>query len=349
MVNAALKRDVVHRASDPKFKVQYMSTGLLPVDVLLNGGVPSGRFVEMYGDYSTLKSYIAYHTIATQQAQGKLCGLVDTEHSFDQDWAEAIGVKTKHLLIERPDVGEEAVDAMQVIAKSKAVGLCVWDSVAATLPQDEDSKRMAGEQMQPARLAALMSAGLRKINASNSTMGILCINQTRLSIGVTFGNPESIPGGKALPFYASYRINLRKAGLITRDVPGAWERKADGGLKRVVRKEAVAQKIRASMTKSKLSKPHSEVVMQFDLERGCLDVEDYLIIAGLELGIIKHSGASWQLGTKKIQGNDNFRAWVLDDPSVLAPIEAKVRERAGLPPLPGQHEHGKKRVVRRRR
>lgn len=346
-INAKLGKDVLRKASDPEFVVEYLPTGLLPIDVLLNGGIPMGRFVELYGDYSTLKSYIGYHAIATTQKAGHLCGLIDTEHSFDPAWAKDIGVDVDALIIERPQTGEEAVDAMQVMAATNNLALIVWDSVAATLPQDEASKRMDGEQMQPARLAALMSAGLRKINATNKKTAILCINQTRLSIGVTFGNPESIPGGKALPFYASYRVSLRKAGLITRDVPGGWERTATGGLKRVVKKVAVAQKIRATMVKSKLSKPHSDTMLLWDMERDRLDVEDYLIIAGLEAGMVKNNGSgTWELGSTKVRGNDKFRDHVREHPELLAPIEAMVRARAGLPGTPAQ---GKKRVAVRKR
>lgn len=346
-INARLGRDVVGKASDPRYVVKYLSTGLLPIDVLLNGGIPAGRFVEVYGDYSTLKSYIGYHAIATQQKLGKVCGLIDFEHSFDPEWAREIGVNTNDLIIERPETGEEAVDSMQVMAATRGVDLCVWDSIAASLPQAEDKKRLHGEEMQPARLASLMSVGLRKINASNERMGVFAINQTRLSIGVTFGNPEAIPGGKAMPFYASYRINLRKAGLITREVKGGWERTSTGGLKRVVKKVAVAQKIRCTMTKSKLSSPFAETMMQFDLERGVLDVEEYLIIRGLEYGIIQNNGkGSWQLGTTKVHGNDKFKEAVLNDPKILAPIEDRVRKEAGLLGAAGR---GKRKVAVRRK
>ncbi len=346
-INAKMGKDVLHRASDPRYVVQYLSTGLLPIDVLLQGGIPRGRFVEIYGDYSTLKSYIAYCTIAETQRQGMICGLVDTEHSFDPEWATQLGVNVDHLIIERPETGEEAVDASQVIVATNDVALLVWDSVAAMLPQDEASKRMDGEQMQPARLAALMSAGLRKITASNAQTAVLCINQTRLSIGVSFGDPESIPGGKALPFYSSYRVSLRKAGVITREVKGAWERTGEGGLKRRVKKEVVAQKIRAKVTKSKLSKPYAETILQFDLERGCLDVEEYLIMAGLETGLIANNGSgSWELGGVKVRGNEKFRQTVLDDPSLLDPVRAMVMQQAGLPGAPAR---AKRTVTRRRR
>lgn len=348
-INQKMGKEVLKKASDTEFTVEYLPTGLLPIDVLFHGGIPRGRFVEVYGDYSTLKSYIGYHAIATTQKAGLLCGLIDTEHSFDPAWAEVIGVNMDDLLIERPSTGEEAIDAMQVMASTNDVALIVWDSVAATLPQDEASKRMDGEQMQPARLAALMSAGLRKINATNKKTAIFCINQTRLSIGVTFGNPESIPGGKSLPFYASFRVSLRKAGLINREEPGGWERTATGGLKRVVRRVTVAQKVRATIAKSKLSKPFRETMLQWDMERSCLDIEDYLIIAGLEDGTIINSGSgTWSIGSTKIRGNDKFKEYVIANPEVLAPIEKRVREQAGLPLLPGQQGQGKKKVFVRR-
>lgn len=330
-INAALGKESLHMASDKKFEVEYLSTGLLPIDILFHGGVPRGRFVEVYGDYSTLKSFIGYMLIATTQARGELCGLVDTEHSFDPVWAAVLGVKVKDLIIERPKTGEEAIDAMQVMVATHDIALIVWDSVAATLPQDEAGKRMDGEQIQPARLAALMSAGLRKINATNDKTAIFCINQTRLSIGVTFGNPESIPGGKALPFYASYRCNIRKAGMISREEKGGWERTSTNGLKRVVKKVGVAQKLRVEMTKSKLSRPFAQVMMQFDLERGVLDIEEFLIIRGLENGMIKNNGSgTWTIGKHSIRGNDKFREFVIANPEVLAPVETMVRKEEGL-------------------
>ncbi len=200
-INATLKGPVLKMGSDKTLLVEYWPTGILPMDMLLQGGIPKGRFVEIVGDYSTLKSYIGLKAIATTQASGGVCALIDTEHSYDPTWAAALGIDTKALIVQQPETGELAMDTAEALIRGEC-DLIVFDSIAATLPQTERNKRLHEESVQPARQAQLMSLAMRKLTAANSKTAMVWINQTRLNVGVTFGNPESLPGGRAMPYYA---------------------------------------------------------------------------------------------------------------------------------------------------
>lgn len=317
-VNKLLGESTLILGSDPSLVVEYLPTGILPIDVLLGGGLPRGRFTEIYGDYSTLKSYIGLAAIAQTQAAGGTAALVDTEHAFDPSWATSIGVVVDDLLYQSPPTGELAVDVTEALVRG-GVDLVVWDSVAATLPQSERNKREHGEQHQPARLAALMSRATRKITAANQRTALLWINQTRLSVGKTFGNPETVPGGKSLPFYASYRVSLRKAGAIKRDTK-QWD-----GSKSVTVRETVAQKIKATVEKSKLSAPSREVYLTFDMETGQVDEVGYLIAWGLENGEVIREGKSWWIrgGKKKYVGAEKFRQAVETNPRYMKTLRSR--------------------------
>ena len=322
-------------ASDERFKVSYLPTGVLPIDILLKGGLPRNRATEIFGDYSTLKSYVALNAIATTQKAGGVCALIDTEHSFDPDWAESIGVDNKTLIYMTPETGEEAVDVTEVLIREE-VDLIVWDSVAAMLPQAEQQKRMHKESIQPARLAALMSQALRKLTAANSKTALLFINQTRLKVGIVFGSPESVPGGKALPFYASYRLSLRKAGKITVD------KVSHDGEKTVKVKETIGQKIKATVEKSKLSAPYRETWFVFDLVSGKIDDIGYLVTVGLEIGAVRNEGAMWWIDKSEIKkrGVKAFRGYLEENPTV----EKSLRTRVTL----GEKEVGSKKVATRK-
>ena len=316
-INAALGSGTVMLANDEALRVGRLPTGVLPIDVLLDGGIPTGRFTELFGAYSTLKSYIALSCIAQTQAAGGTCALIDTEHAYDPEWAESIGVNTADLIYQSPETGEEAIDVSEVLIRN-GVDLIVWDSVAATLPQAEGNKRMSKESVQPARLAALMSLGMRKLTAANDKTAILFINQTRLNVGVVFGDPETVPGGRALPFYASYRVALRKAGKEKEkvDVTGPDGKKAQVN-------QVTGHKIRATLEKSKLSAPSRDVLFTFDLETGAVDEAAYVLGAGVEHGIVKHEGRSWWLeGDEKIVGTAKFLGWLKDNPKKTQKLRA---------------------------
>lgn len=326
-INAALGKDVLKMGNDPRYKVTYTPTGLLPFDILLQGGIPRGRHIEFYGDYSTLKSFAAYNAIASFQKRGMTAGLMDAEHAWEDEWGASIGVDTKNLMFDQPETGEVAMDSLEAMIRA-GVDLAVVDSVATLLPQAEQAKRLHGESLQPARQAQLMSLGLRKLTAANQHgTSIIWINQTRMSIGVTFGNPESIPGGKALPFYASYRIDMRKAGKVTRNF-----KTYDGeGWKDA--KEQTGQKYKLTVTKSKLSKPFREMWFIWDLKNNCIDIPTFCIAQGLELGLITQKGASWAYGNFKVQGREKFRDKLASDPDALYSLENAVRLAHGIPVL----------------
>jgi recombination protein RecA len=202
-VNKAMGKDVLLRGSDPKFVVKYLRTGVLPFDILLQGGLPRGRFSMITGDWSTLKSYMGLCAIRETQLQGGVASLIDTEHAFDPDWATSVGVNVDDLLLQYPENGELAIDTAEALIRSDEVDLLVIDSVAATLPQQEQEKRLYKENIQPGRQAALMSAASRRMTtANNGKTAVLWVNQLRENIGMTFGPREKAPGGRALPFYS---------------------------------------------------------------------------------------------------------------------------------------------------
>lgn len=323
-INKALGEGTVRLGSDESLLVKRLPTGVLPIDHLLDGGIPTGRFTELFGAYSTLKSYIALSCIAQTQKNGGVCAIVDTEHAYDPVWAESIGVNTADLIYQAPETGEEAVDVTEVLVRN-GVDLVVWDSVAATLPQAESAKRMSKESVQPARLAALMSLGMRKLTAANDHTAILFINQTRLNVGVVFGDPETVPGGRALPFYASYRVALRKAGKEKESVDTY-----DSTGKKTTVNQVTGHKIRATLEKSKLSAPSRDVLFTFDLTSGQVDEIGYALSAGLEKGIVKHEGRSWWVDeTEKTVGAEKFRGWLRDHPEVVEMIRQELLEPSG--------------------
>lgn len=334
-LNELLGGGVVTMASDERLKIQYIPTGVLPIDHLLGGGIPRGRVTELFGAYSTLKSYITLSTIAQAQKQGLVCALVDTEHSFEPEWAKDIGINCEELIYQEPETGEEAIDTIESLIRM-GVGLIVWDSIAASLPQAEGNKRMSKESIQPARLAALMSAGMRKITAANRDTALLFVNQTRMNVGVMFGDPEVVAGGKALPYYASYRVALRKAGKVKDTLDGY-----DNEGKKVKINSVIGINIRATLEKSKLSSPMQEVIFQWNVVKGAIDEIGYLISAGLLSNIIKHEGKSWWINEdEKIVGIEKFRGWLETNPQEQEKI------RSVILPTAGSEELGKKKVAK---
>ena len=326
-LNKFLGKDVIQTASAPDYKVDYWPTGLLPMDILLQGGLPKGRFTEIFGAYSTLKSYVGLCTIAQVQAAGGVAAVIDTEHSFDQDWAKATGVNTGDLLISRPKTGELAIDIAEGLVRN-GVDFILFDSIAAALPQDEEKKRLDDNNVSVARLAALMSVACRKLTAANKKTSILWINQTRTNVGVMFGSNESTPGGKAIPYYASYRMRMSIVESMKRDV------EIFDGEKRRKAKEVYAQKFKAEVVKSKLSSPFRDVFFNWSLEGGQVDIPAFLMSQGLELGIISvHGTSSWNYKGHSVRGRENFRDWLAADPKMCLELENRIRLEYGLSTL----------------
>jgi len=335
-INTLLGANTIILGSNKALVVEYIPTGVLPIDHLLGGGIPRGRFTEIFGAYSTLKSYVGLSTIAQEQAHGGVCALIDTEHAYDPEWAKTIGVDIDSLIYHAPETGEEAIDVSEVLIRN-GVDLIVWDSVAATLPQTESAKRLSKESVQPARLAALMSLGMRKLTAANDNTAMIFINQTRMSIGVMFGDPEVVSGGKALPYYASFRIALRKAGKVKESVDGF----DDEGHK-IKANKITGIKIRATLEKSKLSAPSKDALFTFDLASGKIDNIGYLIANGLNNGIISHEGRSWWIEeTEKFVGIDKFRGWLEQNQDAQTKIKSTL-----LPAFLGKQEPAKKKAGR---
>ena len=325
-VNGALGKGTVSFARDKGYEVTYTSTGLLPFDILLQGGMPSGRFVELIGDYSTLKSLLGLCAIREVQKAGGTAAIIDTEHAFTPDWAERVGVDLSTLIVERPETGEMALDLMEVLVRA-GIDLIVVDSIAATLPADEQAKRFHGEKTQPGRLAALMSKGLRKLTAANKHTSILWINQTRINIGVTFGSNQAVPGGKAMPYYASYRVEVKKVGKDTVDI------EQHDGEKWIKSKSQVGQKFKATVLKSKLSKPFRDIWFTWDLNGGQIDMPSFLISQGLEAGLIDKTGNTWRYGDHKAVGMPKFKALVSGSDHIMASLENDIRKHHDLPPI----------------
>lgn len=331
-VQAKMGKRSIMLGNDPSLTVTKVTTGMLPIDILLDGGIPFGRMVEFSGDWSTLKSVIGYSTMAQVQKSGGTAALIDTEHAYEPEWAERIGIDTKNLMLwpDRDDddehTGEEALDIAQVLTAS-GVDLIVFDSVAAAYPQDEAGKPMSKEKVQPGRLAQMMSKGLRRLTAANDKTAFIFINQTRMNIGVTFGSPETTTGGKALPYYASMRVVIRKVGKITRPTK-TWD-----GEKWMTTKEQTGQVYKAELQKSKLSKPFKEVWFTWSYDTGQIDLPGFLIAQLLESGDIVVKGNTWTYGNIKVVGREKFKTAISADPELVRELERVVRERNGLPAL----------------
>lgn len=323
-INAMLKGDVMQLGNDPRYVVEYLPSGVMPFDLLLQGGLARGRMIELYGTWSSLKSLIGYSAIATSQAAGLTTALLDTEHAFDPEWATQCGVNVKEMIGSRPVSGEEAFDVAEALIRS-GVDLLVLDSVATLLPESEREKGMAGEKTQPGRLAQLMSRGLRKITAANSRTAILFINQVRMNIGVTFGNPEQAAGGKALPFYASQRINMKKTGKVTEDSQ-LWD-----GTAWKPTKLQIAQRFSAQLEKSKLNAPQREMHFTWDYRSSRIDEPAFLVAQGMEIGLIDKRGNTWEYETVKAVGRDKFVAGLAGNQQAMESLQTKVYQHHKMP------------------
>jgi len=327
-INALFGPGTVSLGSDKRFEVEYLPTGFLPLDILLGGGLAQGRMVEIFGTWSSLKSLIGLHAIATTQRAGKVAALIDTEHAYDPTWAEQLGVDRSKLLIDWPETGEKAVDLMEAFVRAKA-DLIVVDSVSVLLPRSE-KELMMQEQAQPARLAALMSAALRKLTTANEKTAFLWINQTREKVGITFGNKETTTGGTSLPFYASQRVHMRKSSKVTEVI------KAFDGDKDVDVKKLIGQKFVAGLEKSKLNTPHQEAHFTWDLKSASIDMASYLTAKALELGLVEKNAATWTYQGTKIVGREKWLTELAKNEDMKWELETEIRKAYKISPLPSR-------------
>ena len=311
-INKQFGAGSVGLASDPDLEVRRWPTGLAPIDHALDGGIPRGRFIEVYGPYSTLKSFFLYTALGKVQQAGGKVGLIDTEHSFDPEWATDLGVDVKALFISRPQTAEQGIGVLEALIRQR-FDLVGFDSIAAAIPK-QHQEVAPGEDTQPGALARVMSKGLARLNAANKHTAAIFINQTRQKIGVTFGPTETTSGGLAMGFYASYRMSFRRTGKINEDIE-VFDGKAMAKMK-----QTVAHSISMTLDKSKLSAPHKETLFDFDLTKGRVDNRKFLLAQGIERGIITRSAAGhWNAPSvmdKAIHGKDNFYEYLDTNPEV---------------------------------
>ncbi|MDP9092780.1 MAG: recombinase RecA [Actinomycetota bacterium] len=298
------------RAAAP---IEVIPTGSIALDVALGiGGLPRGRIVEIYGPESSGKTTVALHAVANAQAAGGVAAFIDAEHALDPDYARALGVDTDALLVSQPDTGEQALEITDMLIRSGAVDIVVIDSVAALVPRAEIEGEMGDSHV--GLQARLMSQALRKITGalSNTNTTAIFINQLREKIGVMFGSPETTTGGKALKFYSSIRLDVRRIETLK-----------DGA-------DAVGNRTRVKVVKNKMAPPFKQA--EFDIVYGQgISREGSLIDVGVEQGIIKKSGAWYTYDSDQLgQGKENVRSFLRDNPDLADEIEKKIKEKLGV-------------------
>jgi recombination protein RecA len=287
--------------------IETIPTGCLSLDLALGvGGVPRGRVIEIYGPESSGKTTLTLSIIAQVQKQGGTAAFIDAEHAFDSNYAKKVGIKLDDLLMSQPDTGEQALEIAETLVRSNAVDLVIIDSVAALTPRAEIEGDMGDSHM--GLQARLMSQALRKLTAaiSKSKTCIIFINQIRMKIGVMFGSPETTTGGRALKFYASVRIDLRRIESL---------KKGD---------EFIGNRVRAKIVKNKVAAPFREAQFEIHFDEGISRAADILDLA-ITHDIIQKSGAWFSYGEEKIgQGKDTARKYLKDNPKTLDKIEKLV-------------------------
>ena len=288
--------------------VEVIPTGSIGLDIALGiGGLPRGRVVEIYGPESSGKTTLTLHAIANAQKAGGICAFIDAEHAFDSEYAKKLGVDIDALLVSQPDTGEQALEIMDMLVRSGALDIVVVDSVAALTPRAEIEGEMGDSHM--GLQARLMSQALRKITGAlhQSNTTAIFINQLRDKIGVFFGTPETTTGGKALKFYASIRLDVRRIETLK-----------DG-------QDAVGNRTRVKVVKNKVAPPFKQA--EFDIIYGVgISREGSLIDLGVECDVIKKSGAWYTYeGDQLGQGKENARAFLIDNPDLANEIEQKIR------------------------
>src|SRR6266851_6029787 len=293
--------------------IEAVPTGALALDLALGiGGLPRGRIVEIYGPESSGKSTLATHVVAEAQRNGGVCAYIDAEHAMDPVYAAAIGVNVDELLISQPDTGEQALEITDMLIRSGALDVVVIDSVAALTPRAEIEGEMGDTHV--GLQARLMSQALRKLTANLNRSGTICIfiNQLREKIGVMFGSPETTPGGRALKFYSSVRLDIRRIESI-KDGP-----------------EVVGNRVRVKVVKNKTAPPFKQA--EFDIMYGQgISREGSLLDVGVELGIIKKSGAWFTYDGEQLgQGRENVKKFLADNVDLMVEISEKIKDASGL-------------------
>ncbi|MFH1161744.1 MAG: recombinase RecA [Candidatus Jorgensenbacteria bacterium] len=295
-----------HRA-----KVETIPTGSFSLDLALGvGGFPKGRVIEIFGPESSGKTTLALHAVAEVQKHGGKAAFIDAEHALDPEYAGRIGVRVKDLIISQPDNGEEALNILESLVRSGIIGVVVIDSVAALTPRAEIEGEMGAQHM--GLQARLMSQALRKLTAIAAKSGtiVIFINQTRMKIGIVYGNPETTPGGMALKFYASVRIDIRRVAQIKRG------------------EEIVGNRVKAKVVKNKVASPFR--IAEFDIMYGeGISYEGDVLNSAIKYGVVSKSGASYSFGEEKLGvGFDTVRLKLKEDKKLLDTLRKKTMEAA---------------------
>lgn len=308
------KGSIMSLGEKPKEKVPVIPTGSLYLDWALGiGGYPRGRVVEIYGPESSGKTTLALQAIAEVNRQGGIAGFIDAEHALDPEYAAKLGVDVEHLLISQPDTGEQALEIAEALVRSGAVDLIVIDSVAALVPKAELEGDMGDSFV--GLQARLMSQALRKLTGivSKSNTTIIFINQIREKIGVMYGNPETTTGGRALKFYASIRLEIRKISNITAN---------DDSI--------TGNRVRVKVAKNKMAPPFRQAEFDIMYGKGISKVGDIIDLA-VEQKLIEKSGTWYAYNDTRLgQGRENVKAFLLENPKIMEELEKKIKEKQGL-------------------
>ena len=307
------KGSIMRMGEKTTLGIEAISTGAMALDLALGvGGLPRGRVVEIFGPESSGKSTLAMHVVAEAQRNGGICAYVDAEHAMDPIYARAIGVDIDQLLISQPDTGEQALEIVDMLVRSGALDVVVIDSVAALTPRAEIEGEMGDTHV--GLQARLMSQALRKLtaNLNKSNTIALFINQLREKIGVMFGSPETTPGGRALKFYSSVRLDIRRIESIKDGV------------------EVVGNRTRVKVVKNKVAPPFKQA--EFDIMYGKgISREGSLLDLSVDMGIVKKSGAWFTYDGEQLgQGRENAKNFLTENPEVMMEISDRVRTQAGL-------------------
>jgi recombination protein RecA len=307
------KGSIMRLGSDERAPVEVISTGSIALDVALGtGGLPKGRIIEIYGPESSGKTTVALHAIANAQKNGGTAAFIDAEHALDPVYAQALGVNIDELLVSQPDTGEQALEIADMLIRSGSIDIVVIDSVAALVPRAEIEGEMGDAHV--GLQARLMSQALRKLTGALSNTGttMIFINQLREKIGVFFGSPETTAGGKALKFYASVRLDIRRIETLK-----------DGT-------DAVGNRTRVKVVKNKMAAPFKQA--EFDIIYGVgISREGSLLDFGVEHEIVKKSGAWYTYEGEQLgQGKENSRNYLIANPEIANEIEKKIKTKLGI-------------------
>ncbi|WP_306519476.1 recombinase RecA [Gemmatimonas sp.] len=307
------KGSIMRLGTDAKVRVESIPTGAINLDAAIGvGGIPRGRITEIYGPESSGKTTLCLHVVANAQRNGGVAAYIDAEHALDTEYAKKLGVDVENMLISQPDTGEQALEICEILVRSGAVDVIVIDSVAALVPKAEIEGDMGDSHV--GLQARLMSQALRKLTGAiaRSKVSVVFINQLREKIGVMFGNPETTTGGKALKFYASLRLDIRRIGPVKE------------------KEDVIGSHVRVKVVKNKVAPPFKQAEFDIMYAEG-ISHTSLLVDIGVEAGIIDKSGAWYSYGSQRIgQGRENAKLFLKDNPALMAEIEEKVKVVLGV-------------------